>query len=406
MGRRLRICATALASTLALTVGACGNDTNNDAALSSTAVDISKLDSGNYPTTPSDVEKTRTDDSGAVREAIRIGAAIPLVMDVDNRFIFDYHTYISRMLTPRSKPNFTGTKLESEEFNTIAPGLVAGWYTLGQRREESGLGREIEMDAIRFSSSDRANAAAQALADRTLGEGYRIAEYPAARTTYVPKVPYGSPRMASWLAHDDMLLYVRVDDPVSIPFNPAEQADFVKRAFDKLVDGLKGYSPTPIDQIKSLPLDVDGLLSRTLPFDKDNRPGGSDPSAVYPKRAAMHFERHPNLAMAAFDDAGVDNIAVSATAIYRTRDISSTTRLIAALEAPVIDEENYAKVDSPTNLATAHCYNAKPGISSASNYPPVCWIAFDRYVAKVNGRNVQDLHQRTAAQYKLLASGR
>ncbi|WP_062983061.1 DUF7373 family lipoprotein [Nocardia anaemiae] len=406
MGQCLRICATALAVAFTLTIGACGRDTKDDAGENGAVIETSKLDSGNYPTTPSDVEKTRTDDSGAVREAIKIGAATPLVMEVDNRFIFDYHGYISRILTPRSKPEFTGTKLESGEFNTIAPGLVAGWYTFGQRRAEPGLGREIEMDVIRFSSSDSANIAAQALAERTPGEGFRITDYPAARTTYVPKVPYGSPRMASWLTHDDMLLYVRVDDPISIPFDPAEQADLVKRAFDKIIEGLKGYSPTPIDQIKSLQLDVDGLLSRTLPFDKDNRPGGPDPTAVYPKHAAVHFAQHPNLTMAALDDAGVDDIAESATVIYRTRDASSTTRLIAALEASDLDEENYAKVDSPTNLPTAHCYNAKPGISSPSNYPPVCWIAFDRYVARVGGRNVQDLHQRTAAQYKLLASGR
>ncbi|WP_433727672.1 DUF7373 family lipoprotein [Nocardia sp. CA-129566] len=403
MRRSLRLCATAFALIFALSASSCGGDDSNH---SDAAIDISKLDSGNYPTTPRDIDSTRTDDTSAIREAIRIGEATPLVMDIDNRFIFDYHKFISRTLTPQSSPYFTGTKLESGEFNAIAPGLVAGWYSFGQRREQSGAGREIEMDIIRFSSADRARTAMQALADRTAGESFRISEYPEARTTYIAKVAYGSPWLASWLAHGDMLLYVRVDDPISIPFTPAEQADLVKRAFDKQIEMLKGYSPTPPDQIKSLPLDVDGLLSRTLPFDKDNKPGGSDPSSIFPKHAALHFDRHPNVAMAAFNDAGLDNIAVSATTIYRTRDTPSTSRLIAALEAPVVDEDNYAKVDSPPHLPAAHCYNAKPGISYASDYPPVCWIAFDRYVAKVTGRNIQDLHQRTAAQYKLLASGR
>lgn len=403
MGRRHRARATAFALVFVFAASGCGG---NDTAPTSTSVDLAKLDSGNYPTTPLDVGKTGTEGSGAAREGIKIGAAAPLVMDIDNRFIFDVHKYPTRFLTPQDPPSFSGTTFKSEEFSTIAPGFVAGWFTYGLRREDMSIGRYMEIDTLRFSNASQASAAAQAMADRTPGENFHIPDYPTARTTFISKVEYGSPSLTSWLAHDDLVYFVRVADPVSIPFNPVEQADLVKQAFDKQNEMLKNYTRTPIDQINNIPLDVDGLLSRALPFDKDNKPGGTDPSAVYPKHAALHVQNRPNLAMAAFDDAGVDNIAASASSIYRTRDAASTTRLIAAMEAMEIDEENYAKIDSPPNLPAAHCFNAKPGISSASDYPPRCWIAFDRYVAMVRGRNVQDLHQRTAAQYKLLASGR
>jgi hypothetical protein len=391
---------------LALATSACGSDSKDDAP-NSVAIDVTKLDSGNYPTTPTDIEATRNDDSGAVREAIRIGHATPLAMDIDTRFIFDYHKTFDRVLTPKDPPYFNSVGVESKEFNTVFPGLVAGWYTYGQRREESNAGRELTIYSIRFSTAEQARAAAEGLAERTPGETLAITDHPDARTKYTAITETNSPMMSSFLAKGDMLLYVRLNDPISLPFDTAANADLMKKALDKLIDSLKGYSPTPLDKLASLPLDVDGLLSRALPLTKDQTPtSGANPSGVYPKQAFLHAERHPNLAKAAYDDAGVDYLAAAGSFVYRTRDAASTTRLIAAIEDQAIDKDNYDKVDGPPNLPTAHCYNAKPGVKWASDYPPICWIPVDRYVAQVDGRNIQDVYQQAAAQYKLLAGGK
>ncbi|MEV2218715.1 hypothetical protein AB0E01_02410 [Nocardia vinacea] len=401
--RRHRIYAALLA--LMLATSACGNGTPDDPAANSPAIDIAKLDSGNYPTMPTDIDSTRTDDSGAVREAIRIGNATPLLMEIDTRFIFDYHKAFGRVFTPKDSPYFSGAGVESKDFNTVFPGLVAGWYTRGQRRNETMAGRELTAYSIRFSTADQVRTAVDGLADRTPGDTFAIANHPAARTKYTAMTETGYPSMSSWLAHGDMLLYVRVDDPVSMPFDATENADLVKAAFDKLIDSLKDYSPTPLDKIASLPLDVDGLLSRTLPLTKDQMPArGANPSGVYPRQAALHAEQHPNLAKAAFDDAGVDYLAAASAFVYRARDAASTTRLITAIEDQTIDMENYDKVDNPPNLPIAHCYNAKPGVKYASDYPPTCWVPVGRYVAQVSSRNIQDVYQQAAAQYKLLAS--
>ncbi len=393
---------------LTLTTSACGGNDGNNSAAEPDKIDVAKLDSGNYPVTPSDVEKTRTSDTGAILEAIRIGSAMPLLMEIDGRFIHERsRSFGQAIITPNDPPDvYAATRIGLDEFNSVAPGVVAGWHTRGQRREEYGLGSSAGLYVIRFATPEQANSAFQALADRTSGESFGIPGYPQARTKVVERFEYHPAAMNSWIALGDIVVHLRIEDPISSPFEPARAADLVKRAFDKQIEMLKSYSPTPVDKIGSLPIDVDGLLSRTMPPTKEELPAkGSDPTGVYPKRAALHPESHPDLARAAYDDAGLDYLTVSGrTFVYRTRDHDSTTRLIAALRPLVAVDENYVKVDSPPNMPIAQCFGAKPGSSSAWEHPPVCWFAVDRHVAQVYGRNVQDLHQRTAAQYKLLVS--
>ena len=279
-----------------------------------------------------------------------------------------------------------------------------GWYSSGQRRESPIVGSTATIYTLRFAQADQSEAALTALSDRTVGENLSIPGYPMARGKYRTDDSLIAGASNTWLVHGDLLLHVAITDPLDLPVDPTTLADLTKRAFDKQIEMLKNYSPTPLDKISSLPLDVDGLLSRTIPLDKDELPvNGPDPSAVYPKQALLHAENYPDLAKAAYDDAGVDYVAEASSTIYRTKDASSTTRLIAAIESWFT--KDYAKIDGPPNLPGARCMTPKPD-GSSSIYNPVCWIAVDRYVAEVTGRNPQDLHQRTAAQYKLLAGAR
>jgi hypothetical protein len=387
-----------LAVTLVLATSACGSNPKDSAMAGEISIDLAKLDSGSYPITPLDVEKTRAEDSGAWQEGIRIGNATPLAMDIDNRFIFESHNFYKRVIIPKKSSAVTIAS---------APGLIAGWYTHGQRRAEANFGRTMQIHTLRFSNADQASTAARLLSDENRGDSLQIPDHPTAHNKYATKVNSGAPWMSSWLVHGDMLLHVTILDPINIPVVPAQLAELTKRVFDKQIDMLKNYSPTPIDQIPSLPLDVDGILSRTLLLEKD-RVVTSETylAAVYPKQAALHPELYPNLAKAAFDDAGVDYVAEAGARVYRTRDASSATRLIAAMHAQVAD--GYKKMEAPPNLPTAQCFDhdTKADVSSSWRYVAVCWISVDRYVARVTGFGAQDVNQRTAAQYRLLASMR
>ncbi|MEU4342699.1 hypothetical protein AB0H00_15745 [Nocardia sp. NPDC023852] len=381
--------------------GACGGDTTEQADVQ--RVDVTKLDSGSYPTTPIDVEQTRTDQSGAVREAIRIGAATPLMSDIDNRYIYQNPGYRTRAITPKTPPSLKA--VDRSEFDAVAPGLVAGWFTQGQRRKEFSVGSEVLVYVLRFSDASHASAAVKELIERVPGDSISIPGYPEARTRHNAHTEFGINYLSTGLAHGELALLVQINDPISRPFAPGPPADLTKRSFDKLIDMLRQYTPTPIDKVSALPLDMDGMLSRTVPLDDNNKSvDGSDRSGVYPAQALLHSEQDPNSARSAYTDAGVDYAAAVGALVLRAKDSAATTRLLAAISLPVATE--YDKADSPANLPEAKCFKPKEGPGKSPMDEPVCYFAFDRYVAQVSSKNIQDLQQKTAAQYKLLAYGR
>ncbi|WP_433599661.1 DUF7373 family lipoprotein [Nocardia sp. CA-135953] len=396
---RFRHSLYAMIAVVLAATAACGD--SNDAT--TPAIDVTKLDSGNYPTTPRDMESTRTADSGANLESVRIGNSIPLPFEIDGKFAYQRLASVDGRTTLKSPA--TMTAISSKEFPDLATGLVAGWESSGERRKNPWVGSSVIIDTLRFSDAAKAETAARRLADRQAeldpGETVTIPEHPSARAKWSP----GKRTLDSFLAHDAMLLYVYITDPVSEPVDTAPLIAFTQATFTKSIDALKNYSPTPIDQLGSLPLDVDGLLGRTLPLEERQMSiSGIDRTRLLTARSALPAERFPALSKAAFDDAGVDLVAYSGEKVFRTRDVSSTVRLIAAL----IDQrsDGYRPIDAPPNMPDAKCFDTKDKKTSSLSYPPVCYLAYDRYVAKVEGTNVQEAYQKAAAQYKLLTYGR
>lgn len=396
---RIRPVLCVLAAALVASVS-CGSDNEST---NSPKYDVARLDSGNYPTTPRDVETMRNDNSGRLLEAARIGAVVPLAADIDGKFAFKTTIYVDRRMTPHYLPPDSSGVNKPDEFNSLAPGFVAGWYTRGQRREGIALGSALEMRTLRFETSDQARAAADRIADNldasAPGDRVAIPGFPGARA----KWSLEKRRVEALLVQDTLLLIVRVEDPVSEPADPAPLAELGHRAFTKMLDGLKNYTPTPLDQLRSLPIDVDGMLRRTLPLeDKSQFTADTDPSMVLTRQAWLHSAHYPNPTKAAYADAGVDLIAVSGVTLYRTRDAASSERLIAGLIGPEADE--FKALDSPPNMPGVQCFDRRDPKASSSRYQPHCYLAFGRYVATIGGDNPQHVYQQVAAQYKILAS--
>ncbi|MEV6337467.1 hypothetical protein AB0M12_22440 [Nocardia vinacea] len=386
-----------VATAVAATTAGCGSD---DHTTNTSTIDISKLDSGNYPIVPRDIEAIRTAKTGPALEAIRIGNSTPLPLDVDGRYSFQRLTNTDRRVTPTSTP--TIFSLSDQEVAESTDGLIAGWDSSGERRKRLSLGRQANISLLRFSSAEQTEAAVRRLADRQsenlTGDSVQVPGFPQARA----KWSVGKKYLDAWLTHDTMALYLHIEDPLSEPAELAPLTDFAQKYFKKQFEMLATYSPTPADRFGSLPIDVDGLLSRTLPLEEKERIDKNyDNSMVLPGQAALHFENLPGLTKAAFDDAGVDLVSFSSTRVFRARDAKSATRLLAAFADR--DSDGYRKIDSPSNMPSAQCFDYKDTKTTTSRYPPVCFFAYDRYVARVTGHNPQELYQRTAAQYKLLA---
>ncbi|TDP39828.1 DUF7373 family lipoprotein [Nocardia ignorata] len=392
--RKLR--AYAAFSVLIILSSACGSSSEPPAP-TAPEVDISKLNSGNYPTTPVDVEATRRPLSGAVRESVMIGAASPMPYDYDHRFVYN-RLRVSREITTGKPPWYPGTDFkDAKETLDAIPGVVAGWQTAAARRAHIYTGREIDTMVIRYTDDNHARFAYEELAKRTNGVPGEVPGYPDAQVRVaITKDSFTTQYMRAWLVRGDLLIHAALSDPVSVPFDAAANADIVKRFFDKQLAMLESYSPTPVAEIDKAPLDVDGLLTRTLPADE-----GLAVGRVYPRQALLHLANRPDRMMPAFDDAGVDYAAAAGGSVYRTRDAAAAVRYLAA-EAADIDPR-YEPMDAPAEMPGARCYKAKPGKAMAIALPPTCLTTVGRYVIGSVGANPQDAHQRLAAQYKLLA---
>ena len=207
-----------------------------------------------------------------------------------------------------------------------------------------------------------------------------------------------SPYVYTWVAHGDMAINVRISDPVSVPFDSGPRAEWTRITVDKIVDMLRQYTPTPVDKIPVLPLDTDGILSRTLPTEN-----GSEYSGVYPAQAYLHTVWEPSSESAALTDAGVDYVAIDNSDVYRTTDNAAARRLMAAVMAT--KDGKYVAEASPPDLPTARCLAPKEDPHDYATENHLCYVVFDRYLAEVGSPNQQDLYQMTSAQYKLLTYG-
>lgn len=387
----MRNYAAIMLATVAVLTSACGDQNQH------TQIDVSKLDVGNNPTTPIDIESLRTPSSGATREAIAIGNHTPLPFEYDSRFGYGHFIGYRQRVTTEEPPAFEKAGITSKIFVAEVPGLVAGWRAFGQRRNWPDLGRNIETYTLRFETSDAATNAARKLADRSPGEIYRIKEYNDALVKVAQPDPDPSGAMRAWLTRNDMLVYIAITDPVSRPFDAEDNSSIATKFFDKQIEMLQNYHRTPLNEIPSLPIDIDGLLSRTMHGEKKNKD-----TAVYPARVAVSMTKLPIPVSNAYTDAGVDYVAISSATVYRARDAASAERLVAAFGNGALDLTGLLPADPPPNMPTAICYSIDPNDSTYTDLTPRCTITAGRYVARVGGANLQDTHQRAAAQYKLL----
>ncbi|MFE1593166.1 hypothetical protein [Nocardia sp. NPDC058705] len=399
MHPNLRLCAALIA--VVTVASACGSDADSES--STPSVDLSQLETGSYQSTPRDPNMSKADATGQAIEAVRLGAAVPLPYDVDRSYAFQ------RLNSPRlrstSKLPGSMTKIDPAEFHEVTDGLIAGWKSSGERREQPFLGRQAWIHVYRFETEAQAAIAAERIPakQQKLGTGQRveIPGYPAARNNWAGSV------LDSWMAKGPMVFGVRIDDPMTEPPDPAAAIDFTQKAYAKIIEMQAGYSPTPVDKIAALPIDTDGMLSRTLPGEEDHRIDPLVPEgAVEPTQAALARDEFPGTTKPALVDAGVDLISSESTLarVYRAENTKAAQRLMAALIEPY---SRFMKpIDSPRNLPDAKCFDRKDSSASSSGLTPICYVVYDRFLARVTASSVQDLHHRTAAQYKLLAVDR
>ncbi|AXK86370.1 Uncharacterised protein [Nocardia farcinica] len=355
------------------------------------------LDPGNYPTSPRDIDATRTPATGTLQESIRLAEHVPLLMDINSKLVFG-RGYNTAHLTAQHPPLASGGVSYLENFNERLPGLIAGWRTGAARRAATALGLDVTLAVLRFTTGEQAIQAMNKLAD-------------AANAKYPPKGPLDLPghetertyhtmydAVQSYTVHDEYLLWTYVSDGLATPPDTAPLLDTARAVIDRQIAMLAEYRPTPPDRLDTLPADTDGMLARTLPYGANSY---DDPTGVYPARVFLHMVKRPDLMARAFTDAGVDVVARGSTVLFRAADADAAERLAGALVTHQSDDMDPA--EPPTGGPPATCLTERPVSSQDPGGVTQCYLVRGRYVALVGSTQPQDLTQRLAAQYLLMA---
>ncbi|RDI52654.1 hypothetical protein DFR68_10338 [Nocardia mexicana] len=317
---------------------------------------------------------------------------IPLMLDIDSRLVYG-RSFVTHAYTAKYPPSMDS---KGVKFKDAAPGLIAGWSTFGNRRSGNQPGTKVEFKLLRFDTNEHAANAAKAMAEDS------NAVYPAKMPLTVNGYPMSSAFLSqydsvkTWTPHDNFVAETYISNNMATPPDPAPLLDLTKRMLDKQFELLKGYKPTPADKLSEVPADIDGLLGKTIPSDKPTVTTG-----VYTSHAALHRQTQPDSIKRAFEDADVDLVAERGSILFRTANSAAAKRLLAAYLAQGVDR--YEAMDSPPGLPDTRCSRTKDESAADSKYR--CFLSHDRYVALVPSEQPQDLYQKTAAQYKLLAGG-
>ncbi|MFJ9362829.1 hypothetical protein ACIRRA_00205 [Nocardia sp. NPDC101769] len=404
---RLRAVAAAALAVSALASAGCASNSNATAAQT---VDLSKLDTGSYTTKPTPITATDAVEAGRMTEALRLGNAMPLPMEIDpalthNDGGVNPFTHISDVLRAEMKGGHSAFGwLNEAAFTNDPAGFVAGFATAARTDADESLGYRLTDVVMVFDSDgDAAAAAAAEGADGFLDFGFGTGEpaqssaHPAAHLSWLP----GDQCLASFYPTGKYLILTLVNNTENFYAKISDLPDLIAKSdktIDVTADKLKSFQPTALAQVDSLPVDPQGLLRLTLP-----RPAGDQTAhafdGVLDGHGALHTESDVVLARSLYDKAGVDAVAYGAGALYRTRDANAAKDFVKSN----VDKFLH-RIDSPPGLPSAFCVKYHgPDVHA---FPFTCSVVYGRFVATVWSQQQQDVFQRISAQYAMLANGK
>lgn len=385
-------------------------------------VDVAALDTGPYATTPSPPFGAAGDNLNAQRvmDSQRLGGVVTPPWEVNPKL-----TLLGNELNVAA----TGRMPNVEALRNALPqglpeiaernGYLAGFSTYRVAPAE-GNGTpprfwSLQNIVMRFPDDASAAAAATELA----------ASYPAPpgalgprreitlrlnpdATAFAFDLDGAQTAVASFTAYRSLVLnqyaVMVPDPPVGLS---AENLVFSTLTSQK--KALDTFTPTPIDQLRDLPMDPSGwLLARTL-----GNPTGAMPGmiGVWAPKGWLNFEEKPLEASAMLTEAGVDWVGQRLATVYRTRNADTAEAMLKI----VVDTMRATRPAEPTapvpGLPRARCFerpDAQALAETAQSWRRLFWhfkcaAAVDRFVFTVYAADLKDAQQRISAQWRILA---
>ncbi|MFE3256018.1 hypothetical protein ACFXPS_12010 [Nocardia sp. NPDC059091] len=406
--RTVRRAAVAVALVLsAVVTGACGSGTEAAPAPAEPAIDLSKLDTGNLPTQPKHYDKATDPDLARAVQAERLANYIPLPSEVNPQVRYPaaaVNGAIRPFIDFGSGAMKLRTNAKADVLKAAAPGFISGFVTTGDSDKQNTLAYEYSNVVLMFTDDAAASAAARALGQADFdavpgSQRLRIDKYPDA-FVYLDTQYNFNATVRSWYATGRFVLFTYVWDDVMAETGVSDPAKLTARAqlgLDAIPPALAKFPVIPQDQLTEQPVDMDGVLGRTLPTVHDDQSERGIPG-VYDRHGGLQlFPGDDNAAL--FDKAGVDRVAFNGGTVFRARDAAGADAIVAARSET---SRTFRPAESPANLPNAQCRKyTGPDKFAISHY---CYVRHGRFAAEVSANQLLDAQQRISAQYALLVN--
>lgn len=343
------------AGLIAAATSACGSDIPGTPVRQTP--DLSQLDVGNYQVKPRILGHAKSLKQARVRESQRLADYVALPSEADPTYTQDALFALKPHIVLNRKA--LGDLIINDTFDDVAKDLVAGWQNaMGTATTNPG--------------------------DKQRLMNLAVLEFPDATTAAT---------VGPTLEHDDFT-YNPDNQPVPIPKYPD-----VKSHWRPTISSIGAWAVH--DRYVVFMKVTDDLLGHTLPTNPEEQLR-ADPDAVYTGRGAVAGMQGTSLDFLKTGD--LDQISFGDGAVFRSRTTRGARQLWQEWKPSTHPEPDRKMVSPPKGLGdNAECFAelTKDGQTVDMN---LCIFQVDRYVVQTAGKQLQDLHQKTAAQYQLLVT--
>ncbi|MFE9582184.1 hypothetical protein ACFYO1_37810 [Nocardia sp. NPDC006044] len=384
------------AAILGMAAGGCGSDEPR-AETPVAAVDLSKLDVGNYDAAPRQLGAVKSLEQARIIEAERLGNFVPAPLDIDPRFTHN-NPFVATVFTD---PKFAlRDSMAVDRFAEAAPDFVAGFQSYG-RTEEDNRGIDLMNTVLIFPDEQKATDAAAALerVDHEANDrntAVAIPKYPAAQAHWQPN----KQSIGSWYATGKFVVYTWIYDYLKVYLEKVDlpaMLTLVEKSLDTVVPSIAKFSPTPPGKLMDLQIDLDGMLNRTIARPKED--SWLNPPGAFNARTALHFVNDPPATLRYLETAGADRYASNGVELYRARDAGAAATLQKDMGGL---NKRFKSSAAPANLPAATCHEYIGRTTMAIRF--YCSVSYDRYTAFSASHQLLDAQQRISAEYMLLVN--
>ncbi len=385
---------------------ACSGDTKSEArqentTTTSAAVDITALDTGDYPTEPAAAFGEATPEEIASVDGQRMAEYMVAPYEVDPEMTDPtLPTFVVR--------NYLGLKgaLGQEVIDVPANkssaiyGFIASAATVTGERD--GATRAMTNLVMRYTTAEGAADAARQMSEAS-------ALRPGAMAVDIPGLPNshgisgtgvdGKVTLAVFTPWNDYVLYTWV----GVPQDQATLMEsLIVRTQELQGPRIDQFPRTPTKSQNggkpaSLQVDQNDILVYALPA-KADAPMGATDRAVYGPRGMSLLYTPPADVYRTLTEHGADHTAVYLTTVYRASTPDDATEMLAAFDR-MNRTDGWSTMPGPTGLPTAQCITK----STMNGEQFLCSVQVGRYIGTATTLDDRtDVLQQIAAQYVIL----